>query len=146
MTHRLLRAFTIDYSKLGPSAGIARMAIGQTVISTIMQTEAFSALLGAIEAASSRPPQPALDRYLIPALGPDVAASDEVKILSGRVIRQLIEHVGGWWVRSGVPIIEPSVFANGSIYSLPRRPRGKSMKAADRLAWAHEQADVLRAA
>ncbi|MGI3902355.1 MAG: hypothetical protein ACRYGP_02730 [Janthinobacterium lividum] len=141
-THHLLPDFVLDTTKLGPSGGYARTAAGQGIFDVLTSTEPFAALIGAIDAASSRPPQPALDRYLLPAIGIE-AASDPAKIFIGRVVRQLVEHIGGHWVRSGVAVTEPSIFANGSIYSLPGRDRGK-LSAPERRLWAEEQIVLLK--
>lgn len=142
--HHLLTDFVLDINALGPSTGFARTATAQAISEILMSPEAFAAFLGAIDAASSRPPVPALDRYLLRFVGVE-AASDAAKIYTGRILRQIVEHIGGEWVRSGVPITEPSIFANSSTYRLPGRSRGR-LKAAERLAWAQEWIARLKGA
>ena len=135
--HPWLTNFTINYQNLGPSVSFARSATGQLVTGVILSQEAVTAIVGAIDAAPARPPQPALDRYLLPVIGL-AALDDNVKTLSGRVIRQVVEFLGGQRERKGVPVTVASVFANGSIYTLPSTKRGK-LGAADRRAWAEHQ-------
>ena len=134
--HPWLAKFALNYLLLGPLAAFARSALGQQVIEVILSRDAVTALVGAIDAAPARPPQPALDRYLLPVIGL-AALDDNVKMLSGRVIRQLVEFLGGQHQRKGVPITVASVFANGSIYTLPTTKRGK-FDAANRRAWAEQ--------
>jgi len=135
--HPDLSNFTIDFDRLGPSAPLARTALGQRVIECITNANAVVAVIGAIDAASTRPPLPALDRYLLNDIGVE-AARDDVKILTGRIVRQIVEHLGGEHVRTGVEITEASIFTTGSIYRLPTTIRGR-MNAADRRAWAERQ-------
>ncbi|MBK1659856.1 hypothetical protein [Paracraurococcus ruber] len=139
--HPSLSTFKLNHDRLGPSTALARSARGQQIIDTLLSRDAVTALVGAIDAAPSRPPQPALDRHLLAAIGLD-ALDDEVKILIGRIIRQIVEHLGGHHVRKGVPITVASIFANGSIYELPGTTRGK-VAPADRRAWAEQQVATL---
>ena len=138
--HPRFKSFVLDNKQLGPSAPFAQTSIGKLVIEVLLSTDAVNALLGAIDAAPARPPHPALDRHLLPVLGP-AALDDSVKILCGRVVRQVVEHLGGRHVRKGVPITVASVFANGSVYVLPSTRRGK-FGPAERLAWVEEQLAV----
>lgn len=135
--HPKLAKFVLNYQQLGPSASFARSALGQQLIEVILSRDAATAIVGAIDAAPARPPQPALDRYLLPTIGL-AALDDNVKILAGRVIRQVVEHLGGEHKKKGVPVTVASVFANGSIYTLPNTKRGK-LGSADRRAWAEQQ-------
>ena len=137
MRHPSFTKFSLNYGVLRASASLARSALGQRILEVMLSRDAVNAVIGAIEAAPTRPPFPALDRFLLPAIGLR-AADDDVKILVGRILRQMIEHLGGAHVRSGVPITEASVFANGSIYSLPTTRRGR-MNAAARRAWAERR-------
>lgn len=106
----------------------------------ILSRDALAAVIGAIDAAPARPPQPALDRYLLPTIGL-AALDDKVKQLSGRILRQVVEHLGGQHERKGVPVNVASAYANRSIYTLPTTKRGK-LSAADRRAWAEQQVDA----
>ncbi len=135
--HPRFKSFVLDYSQLGPSAPFARTPEGRSVIDVVLSTGAVDAVLGAIDSSPARPPHPALDRHLLPVIG-SAALDDGVKILCGRVVRQLVEHLGGRHVRKGVSITVASVFANGSIYVLRSTRRGK-FNAAERKAWVEEQ-------
>ena len=137
MRHPSFLKFDIDYSLLGPSVTLAKSASGQQIIESMLSRDAVNAVIGAITVAPSRPPQPALDRYLLPVIGMR-AADDDVKILVGRVLRQMIEYLGGTRIRPGVAVTVASVFANGSIYSLPTTRHGR-MDAAARRVWAEQR-------
>ena len=132
--HPWLHNFNVNYGGLGPSQKFAREKLGQSVIDVVLSETGFTALIGAIDAAPKRPPHPAFDRYLLEAIGLP-ALEEQVRILCGRLVRQAIEHVGGHHVRTGVPVNVASIFANGSIYSLPTTNHGK-FDAAARHAWA----------
>jgi hypothetical protein len=135
--HPWLTNFVLNERQLGPAAAFARSALGQKVTEVVLSRDALTAVIGAIDAAPARPPQPALDRYLLPVIGL-AALDDNVKQLSGRILRQVVEHLGGRHERKGVPVNVASAYANGSIYTLPTTKRGK-LSAADRRAWAEQQ-------
>lgn len=141
--HPLLKDFVLDEQRLGPSLGLSRRALGQNLLACVMGREAFSGLIGAIEAAPTRPPQPALDRYLLEEIGIDTA-EDASKILVGRYVRQLVEHAGFAFVRSNVEVTEPSIFANGAIYRRRGAVGRAKMTAAERRAWAERRIAELR--
>ena len=113
--HSRLTNFSVDYKNLGPSVTLAKGAAGQSLIKTLLSHDAICALIAVIDAAPSRPPHPALERYLSAGVGP-AYSDDAMKVLCGRVVRQIVEELGGVWVRSGVPVKVTSKFANGSIY------------------------------
>lgn len=73
-------------------------------------------LMGAVIAAPSRPPVIATEPFLAKLVG-DAAFTDEMKKYSGRVVRQIIEHLGGQFVRRGVKVTVPSRYGSGSIYT-----------------------------
>jgi hypothetical protein len=137
--HRLLRRLILDYRKLGPSAPFA---LGQQVIEVVLSQDGTAAVIGAIDAAPSRPPQPALDRHLLPVIGLD-ALRDDVKILVGRVLRQVVEFLGGRHLRKGVPVTVTSTFANGAIYIFGDAERG-AFGSDDRRAWAQRFLEALQ--
>lgn len=139
--HPLLTDFALDYDRLGPSEPFARTAMGQAIIDTLTSHDPVCALLAVIDAAPSRPPQPALDRYLIPVLGAR-AADDACKILEGRIIRQIAEHLGARFIRSDVTIIVPSACTSGSIYQWPGRQLGR-MNATGRREWTELMANKI---
>jgi hypothetical protein len=67
-------------------------------------------------AAPSRPPLIALHRMLKAHLGDD-AFSNEMKRLSGRYARQVLEELGFKFKRSGVPAVVDSPYGAGSTYT-----------------------------
>ncbi len=66
--HPWLAAFNLDYRRFGPLEAFARSERGRRVIEVVLSRDAVAAVVGAIDAAPERPPQPALDRYLLVAL------------------------------------------------------------------------------
>jgi hypothetical protein len=100
----------------GSFAGLAATAAGQAIESILVSRAAVASLVGAISAAPSRPPQPAVEQFLADDVGNE-AFEKEAKKMIGRMIRQIVEHLGGRWVRRGVPITVKSRFTKGSIYA-----------------------------
>jgi hypothetical protein len=141
--HPLLHDFRLNEGRLGPSAGFAETPTGCRILSIMMTTPAFSALLGALEAAPSRPPQPALDRYILPAIGMEALTRDS-RILVGRYIRQLAEHVGFKWLRSDVTLTVPASATTGAIYTRTGEPVRESMTEEERAAWAERRIAELK--
>ena len=135
--HPALANFALNRSRLGPSAAFALTALGMALLHLLVREPVVCALLGALEAAPSKSPLPALDRYLLAHIGPD-ATQDDAKRFVGRVVRQVIEHLGGAHVRDGAEIQVASIFTTGSIYSLPTVTRFKG-DAAARRQWAIRQ-------
>jgi hypothetical protein len=74
-----------------------------------------SLIAGAILAAPSRPPIVALEPFLAELVG-DKAFSVEMKKYTGRLLKQVIEHLGGTFVRRAVKVTVPSRYRSGSIY------------------------------
>lgn len=108
-----LRGLIFDH---GSFATLAATQAGQAIESILVSRAAVAALVGAISAAPSRPPQPAVEQFLADEVG-DAAFEKEAKKLIGRMIRQIVEHLGGRWVRRGVPVTVKSRFSKGSIYA-----------------------------
>jgi hypothetical protein len=87
-------------------------------ITTILtSSEAVNRIIGAVSAAPSRPPVTAIEQLLLDH-GGDTAFGKEPKKMVGRLIRQIVEHLGGHFVRRGVPVTVISEFKKGSIYKL----------------------------
>ncbi len=97
-------------------AAVFASATGQTIHDFIVSRTGTALLIGAVLAAPSRPPVVALEPFLAALLG-DTAFTDEMKKYTGRLIRQVIEHLGGSFVRRSVKITVPSRYGSGSIYS-----------------------------
>lgn len=89
---------------------------GQTIISVLISIAGVNRIIGSVAAAPTRPPVVAIEHALIHHIGTD-AFDDDTKRFIGRMIRKIVEHLGGRWVRSGVKITVPSTFSKGSIYS-----------------------------
>lgn len=107
------RGLTFDH---GSFTGLAATPAGQAIESILVSRAAVAALVGAISAAPSRPPQPAVEQFLADQVG-NAAFEKEAKKMIGRMIRQIVEHLGGRWVRRGVPVTVASRFSKGSIYA-----------------------------
>lgn len=74
-------------------------------------------LTGAVLAAPSRPPVAALTPFIQTHVGAE-AFGDEYKRLTGRWVRQVMEHLGAKFRRSHVPVIAiGSPFKSGSVYT-----------------------------
>jgi hypothetical protein len=73
-------------------------------------------LMGAVIAAPSRPPVIATEPFIAKLVG-DAAFTDDMKKYTGRVVRQIIEHLGGAFVRRGVKVTVESRYGSGSIYT-----------------------------
>ena len=108
-----LQGLTFDH---GSFTSLAATAAGQAIEATLVSRAAVAALVGAISAAPSRPPQPAIEQHLADEVGNE-AFGDEAKKMTGRMIRQIVEHLGGRRVRRGVPVTVKSKFTKGSIYT-----------------------------
>jgi hypothetical protein len=84
----------------------------------VMKSEAVVLCLVASQiAAPSRPPVVGIHRLLKHALGDKIFEPD-FKRLTGRYVRQVLEHLGFRWKRSGVDVVvKNSPYASGSIYT-----------------------------
>lgn len=108
-----LADFTPEYGQYATILGIAMCDAINTVVVSL---EGMNRLIGAIIAAPSKTPVAALENLLGEHIG-DEAFEDNAKKLTGRLVRQAIEHVGGSWVRSGAKAPAASRYNRGSIYS-----------------------------
>ena len=89
---------------------------GKTIHDFLTSRLGVGVLLGAVIAAPSRPPVIATEPFIAKLVG-DAAFSDQMKKFTGRVVRQIIEHLGGNFVRRGVKVTVPSRYGSGSIYT-----------------------------
>lgn len=101
---------------VGSFKELARTEKGRTIIEVLISIAAVNRIIGSVAAAPSRPPVVAVEHALAYHMGADTF-DDDTKRFVGRMIRKIIEHLGGRWVRSGVKITVPSTFSKGSIYS-----------------------------
>ena len=89
---------------------------GQAIHDFLTSRLGVGVLIGAVLAAPTRPPVVAAEPFIAKLIG-DAAFTDPMKKYTGRVIRQIIEHLGGTFVRRAVKITVPSRYGSGSIYS-----------------------------
>lgn len=89
---------------------------GQKVLEFLTSRLGVAVLMGAVIAAPSRPPVIATEPFIATLVG-DAAFTDEMKKYTGRVVRQIVEHLGGKFVRRGVKVTVPSRYGSGSIYT-----------------------------
>lgn len=89
---------------------------GQAIYDILTSRLGVAVLVGSVIAAPSRPPVIATEPFVAKIVG-DAAFTDEMKKYTGRIVRQIIEHLGGQWVRRGVKVTVESRYGSGSIYS-----------------------------
>lgn len=77
-------------------------------------------LIGAVSSAPSRPPVVGIEPLLASQIGQD-AFSDEMKRLTGRIVRYVIEHIGGTYSGRGIKVTKAlgSNYSSGSTYTFP---------------------------
>lgn len=89
---------------------------GQAIHDFLTSRLGVAVLMGAVIAAPSRPPVIATEPFIAKLVGDD-AFTDEMKKYTGRVVRQIVEHLGGSFVRRGVKVTVDSRYGSGSIYT-----------------------------
>ena len=89
---------------------------GQAIHGFLTSRLGVAVLMGSVVAAPSRPPVIATEPFIAKLVG-DAGFTDETKKYTGRLVRQIIEHLGGQWVRRGVKVTVPSRYGSGSIYT-----------------------------
>ena len=89
---------------------------GQVIYRFLTSRLGVGVLMGAVIAAPSRPPVIATEPFIAKLVG-DAAFTDDMKKYTGRVVRQIIEHLGGAFVRRGVKVTVVSRYGSGSIYT-----------------------------
>ena len=94
---------------------------GQKVYSLLSSRVGVALLVGAVCSAKSRPPVVGIEPLLVAEVG-DAAFSDPMKRLTGRIVRYIIEHLGGEYGSRGVRVTEDlgSNYKSGSTYSFER--------------------------
>jgi hypothetical protein len=96
-------------------------ATGKAIYNVLTSRLGVAVLMGAVIAAPSRPPVIATEPF-VALLAGDAAFTDEMKKYTGRVVRQIIEHLGGAFVRRGVKVTVSSRYGSGSIYTFQGGP------------------------
>ena len=107
-----LAGFEPDY---GNFANVGSPEFRTQITAILTSVEAVNRIIGSVSAAPTRPPVAAIEQLLADH-GGDTAFDKEPKKMVGRLIRQIVEHLGGQFVRRGVPINVASRFKKGSIY------------------------------
>lgn len=108
-----LAGFEPDY---GNFAKVGSPEFRAQITAVLTSVEAVNRIIGSVSAAPTRPPVTAIEQLLVDH-GGETAFDKEPKKMVGRLIRQIVEHLGGQFVRRGVPITVASRFKKGSIYS-----------------------------
>ena len=108
-----LSRFTPDF---GQYETILGTALCNQIAQVVMSVEGLNRLIGAVIAGPSKTPVPALEQLLDGSVGSQ-AFVDNAKKLTGRLVRQVLEEVGGKWVRAGAKAPIGSRYNRGSIYT-----------------------------
>ncbi len=97
---------------------------GQRVYDLLTSRIGVAMLLGAVCSASSRPPVVGTEPLLASQIG-EAAFQDAIKRLTGRIVRYIIEHLGGTYETRGVKVTQAlnSHYSSGSTYSFPAKVR-----------------------
>ena len=103
----------------GSHASAHASEVGQRIYALLTSRFGASVLVGAVLAAPSRPPVIATEPFVHRIVG-DAGFTDEMKKYSGRVVRYVIQELGGRWVRRGIKVTVESRYASGSIYTFRR--------------------------
>lgn len=110
-----LKTFKANYRNF-KTVGMSQ--VGQQIVKLLESRFAVSAIVASVLAAPTRPPVAAVEHLLRTKIG-DAAFTDPAKQFTGRIIRGIVEHLGGTHVRRGTPIRVPSRYSKGSVYDFP---------------------------
>mgnify|MGYP000966819867 CR=1 FL=1 len=123
------KAYLLDSTSLQPDPNLSDLVFsagshtpayasptGQLIYRFLTSRLGVGVLMGAVIAAPSRPPVIATEPFIAKLVG-DAAFTDDMKKYTGRVVRQIIEHLGGAFVRRGVKVTVHSRYGSGSIYT-----------------------------
>lgn len=99
--------------------------IGQRIFSLLTSRLGAAMLIGAVCSAPSRPAVVGTEPLLASQIG-EAAFEDDMKRLTGRIVRYIIEHFGGHYGSRGVKVSEKleSHYKSGSTYSFSNNIRG----------------------
>ena len=91
--------------------------VGQRVFNLLTSRLGLAMLIGAVCSAQSRPPVVGIEPLLASQIG-DAAFEDPMKRLTGRIVRYIIEHIGGNYGSRGVKVTKEleSHYKSGSTY------------------------------
>jgi hypothetical protein len=123
------KAYLLDTTSLQPDPNLSDLVFsagshtpayesptGQVIYRFLTSRLGVGVLMGAVIAAPSRPPVIATEPFIANLVG-TAAFTDDMKKYTGRVVRQIIEHLGGAFVRRGVKVTVDSRYGSGSIYT-----------------------------
>jgi hypothetical protein len=108
-----LSNFVFDPGSHGDAHGSPE---GQEIEKLLTSRFGVAVLLGAVIAAPSRPPVIATEPFVFDRVG-QAGFEDAMKKYTGRLVRQIVEHLGGRFVRRGVKVTVASRYGSGSIYT-----------------------------
>lgn len=100
----------------GSHAAAHASKVGREVFRLLTSRFGVAVLIGAVVAAPSRPPVIATEPFVHALVG-DAGFTDEMKKYTGRLVRFVVEQLGGRWVRRGVKVTVDSRYGSGSIYT-----------------------------
>ena len=108
----------------GSHAPAFQSETGQHIYDLLTSRIGVAMLVGAVCSASSRPPVVGTEPLLASQIG-EPAFEDAMKRLTGRIVRYVIEHLGGKYETRGVKVTQTlhSHYASGSTYSFPNAVR-----------------------
>jgi len=109
----------------GSHANAYASETGQEIYRFLTSRFGVAVLIGAIVSAPSRPPVIATEPWVHRLVG-DAGFSDEMKKYTGRLVRVIVEHIGGRWVRKGTKVTVESRYSSGSIYTFRESPKPTS--------------------
>lgn len=97
---------------------------GTAIYNALTSRAGVAMLVGAVASAPSRPPVVGIEPLLVSEIG-EAAFSDEMKRLTGRIVRYIIEHIGGNYESRGIKVTKAlgSHYRSGSTYSFPASVR-----------------------
>jgi hypothetical protein len=131
--HTMLRNYTPDRVALERDPNLANFQfdagahtpafeteVGQRIFDLLTSRIGVAMLIGAVGSASSRPPVVGTEPLLASQIGEEAFADDK-KRLTGRIVRYIIEYIGGKYETRGVKVTKTlkSNYASGAIYSFP---------------------------
>ena len=99
--------------------------VGQRIFELLTSRLGVAMLIGAVCSAQSRPPVVGIEPLLASEIG-DAAFEDPMKRLTGRIVRYIVEYIGGKYGSRGVKVTEDlgSHYKSGSTYSFDAGIRG----------------------
>ncbi|MBS1301128.1 hypothetical protein [Loktanella sp. SALINAS62] len=99
----------------GSFRNIYESETGRDIEKALTSHVGIACLIGAIAAAPTRPAVVSTE-WIVEHRCDHIAFEDEYKKMTGRMIRQIVEHIGGKFVRRGVRINVESRYGSGAIY------------------------------